>query len=86
MNHEWFEIWFRTWPLNTWPKCAPPSGGGLRVSTIFVTTTRKRKLRPPQDTTMAEGAERFRGLWEDEMFARQVQNTLAAARRTRART
>ena len=38
------------WPLNTWPKCAPPSGGGLRVSTIFVTTTRKRKLRPPQDT------------------------------------
>ena len=21
---------------------------------------------------MAEGAERFRGLWEDEMFARQV--------------
>ena len=35
----------------------------------FGTTTRKRKLRPPQDT-MAEGAERFRGLWEDEMFAR----------------
>ena len=23
---------------------------------------------------MAEGAERFRGLWEDEMFARQRRN------------
>ena len=51
-----------------WPKCGPPPGG-LRVSTIFGTTSRKRKLRPPQDTYMAEGAERFRGLWEDEMFA-----------------
>jgi hypothetical protein len=20
--------WSKTWPLNTWPKCAPPSGGG----------------------------------------------------------
>ena len=25
---------------------------------------------------MAEGAERFRGLWEDEMFARQSAHTL----------
>ena len=61
-----------------WPKCGGPPPGGLRVSTIFGTsqsvsyftvTSRKRKLRPPQDTYMAEGAERFRGLWEDEMFA-----------------
>ena len=27
-------------------------------------------------STMAEGAERFRGLWEDEMFARQGRNIL----------
>ena len=36
------------WPQNTWPKCAPPSAASLRVSTHFVTTTRKRKH--PQDT------------------------------------
>ena len=39
--------------LNTWPYVRPL----LRVSTHFVTTTRKRKLRPPRKTlTLAVGA------------------------------
>ena len=43
------------------------------MSTQFVTTTRKRKR--PQDTYHGCGVWThfcFRGLWEDEMFARQV--------------
>ena len=75
----------RSWPLNTWPKCAPPSGGrrpSLRAGPegfhTFCNHHAAAEVAPPTGQTsrltMAEGAERFRGLWEDEMFARLVSN------------
>ena len=35
---------------------------------------------------MAEGAERFRGLWEDEMFARQLDAWIGGSRAARSST